>query len=65
LFNIAGYYNQLIDFLNQAVVENFIRKEHRGMIIIDDKPRRLLEKMEDYQAPKINKSEWIKNISRR
>lgn len=58
LFNLCGYYDGLSVFLDHAVNEQFIKKEHRSLLLIDDNPQRLLDKFEGYKAPpEINK--WI------
>lgn len=58
LLNICGYYDRLIAFLNHAVCQQFIKKEHFSMMITDHDPSALLEKFESWKAPKIGK--WIK-----
>ncbi len=58
LLNICGYYDPLIEFLNHAVSQQFIRKEHVSMILTDKDPSALLGKLESWQAPKIGK--WMK-----
>lgn len=57
LLNIYGYYDRLIGFLDHAVHERFMRKEHKAMILVDTKAEDLLLQFEKYQAPKIEK--WI------
>ncbi|MCP4475724.1 MAG: TIGR00730 family Rossman fold protein [Gammaproteobacteria bacterium] len=42
ILNSNGYYDDMIQFLNHATGEGFIRAEHRKMIIIDDCPQQLL-----------------------
>jgi uncharacterized protein (TIGR00730 family) len=57
LLNVAGYFDGLLTFLDQAVGEQFLRREHRAMVLVDDDPERLLDRYEVYRAPDVPK--WI------
>ena len=57
LLNVCGYYDRLVDFLNHSVAERFIRREHRSMILVADTPTALLQKLQEYRAPIVEK--WI------
>lgn len=57
LLNVAGYYDRLMDFIDHAVGERFIRAGHRDMIVVDDDPARLLARLEDWTLPEISK--WM------
>ena len=63
LLNVKQYYNQLIDFLDHAVAEEFVESDHRSMIIIDENPKRLLQKFESYHPPMIDKAKWVLQLS--
>ena len=54
---MAGYFDGLLTFLDQAVGEQFLRREHRAMVLVDDEPERLLDRCTTYRAPEIQK--WI------
>jgi predicted Rossmann-fold nucleotide-binding protein len=41
--NVAGYYNKLLDFLDYAVQEGFIKTQYRGLIMVADEPECLLD----------------------
>lgn len=58
LLNIAGYFDPLLSFLDRAVEEKFVREVHRSMVIVEDDPRRLLQRFESYEPPRVVK--WIK-----
>src|SRR3546814_9774269 len=51
LLNIAGYYDQLAGFLDNAVQESFMRAEHRAMLVVESRPAALLERSAAYQPP--------------
>lgn len=57
LLNIAGFYDRLVDFLDHAVDERFIRAEHRGMIVVETDPQRLLEGLQNWTMPEVSK--WM------
>ena len=50
LYNVNGYYDKLIDFLNHAMGEGFLYPEQEDMLIISDDPSDLLDQMAAYQA---------------
>jgi uncharacterized protein (TIGR00730 family) len=47
LFNPAGYYQPLIEFLDYAVTEDFLKSKHRALLIVDDQPEDLLDRMDE------------------
>ena len=53
LFNIDGYFNDLIRFVNRVNENGFISDTHRQMMIVDDNEEQLLQKMINYVAPPI------------
>jgi len=59
LLNVNGYYNNLIKFLDHSVNENFIKPEHREMILVDNDPETMLTQLQNYIPPKFDKTDWI------
>lgn len=57
LLNAAGYYDDLLDFLDKAVREGFVRTEHRRMILSSPDTDELLDGMLAYQPPHVAK--WL------
>jgi uncharacterized protein (TIGR00730 family) len=57
LLNIAGYFDPLLEFLDRAVAEKFVRDVHRSMVIVEIEPQALLRRFESYVAPKVVK--WV------
>jgi uncharacterized protein (TIGR00730 family) len=45
LLNVAGYFDELIKFLDHAVAEGFLAEEHRAAILVESDPKRLLKRM--------------------
>ncbi len=58
LLNVAGYFDHLFRFLENAIEEHFVRDAYRGMLLMDDDPATLLDRFADYRAPRVRK--WIK-----
>ena len=48
ILNVAGYFDRLIEFLDHAVKEGFLKQEHREMIVVESDPRKLLERRKEY-----------------
>jgi uncharacterized protein (TIGR00730 family) len=46
LLNAAGYYQPLIDFLDHAVAEDFLTPKHRSLLLVENEPEKLLERIE-------------------
>lgn len=59
LLNVNGYYNNLIKFLDHSVNENFIKPEHREMILVNNDPEAMLTQLQNYIPPKVDKADWI------
>jgi hypothetical protein len=57
LLNIASYYDPLFAFLDQAVRQQFVKEEHRPMIMMEEDAITLLDRFSSYQAPRVKK--WL------
>ena len=57
LLNVAGYFDPLLEFLDRAVAEKFVREVHRNMVIVESDPAELLARFESYEPPRVVK--WI------
>lgn len=60
LYNVNGFYDDIIRFIDHAANEGFVRKEHAQGLIISDDPEYLLKKMEQYQPVDVTK--WVVEI---
>ena len=58
LLNVAGYYDGLGTFLDHATEEEFLRPNHRQMLIVESEPVALLNRMAAYQPPQ--SKQWVK-----
>ncbi len=50
MLNTAGYFRPLIDFLNHAVIEDFIRPKHRALLIVENEPEILMDRVDAFIA---------------
>jgi uncharacterized protein (TIGR00730 family) len=57
ILNTAGFYDALLAMFDHATDEGFIRPDHRGMLIVESEPEPLLDRMQEYRAPVLEK--WI------
>jgi len=57
LLNVAGYFDPLLEFLDRAVAEKFVREVHRKMVVVESDPATLLARFEAYEPPRVVK--WI------
>jgi uncharacterized protein (TIGR00730 family) len=57
LLNVEGYFDQLLGLLRHGCKERFIRREYLEMVICDTEPNRLLDAMEAYRSPLVEK--WM------
>jgi len=48
LLNAGGYYRPLINFLDHAVAEDFLKPKHRSLLLIDEEPEKLLDRLEAF-----------------
>jgi uncharacterized protein (TIGR00730 family) len=58
LLNVEGYYHDLADFLDHAVGERFVRDEHRDMLIVEEDPARMLERLQGFDPATLT-PKWI------
>jgi uncharacterized protein (TIGR00730 family) len=57
LLNAAGFYDKLVAFLDAASDAQFLKAEHRAMLVVETDPDRLIDRFDAYDAPTVAK--WI------
>jgi len=57
VLNVEGYYAPLLELFDGAVREGFLREENRRLVLDDEHPARLLDKMAEFEAAAVDK--WI------
>ena len=55
--DVNGFYAPLMQFLDRAVTERFVRAPHRDIAIIESDPEMLLRRFDTFRPPKVEK--WI------
>ena len=61
LLNVAGYFDPLLTFLEHAVLEGFVRSEHRALLRVADRADGLLTALDTHVLPLTPK--WIDSRS--
>lgn len=50
LINVNGYFDSLLSFLDNAVSNGFLRREHRNMLLVEPSPEGLLTRMASFRG---------------
>lgn len=58
IFNVAGFYDGLLAFLDGTAREGFMKQLHRDMLIVEDAVPALLGRLRTYAPPQVGK--WIR-----
>jgi len=61
ILNIDGYYDRLIDFINNSVEQEFVNKNNLDMIVIDKDAKSLIVKMKDFKPVKVRR--WMESVN--
>ena len=62
LYNVSGYYDQLLAFLDHSVDQRFVKPEHHLNLIAESDEKVLLEKIINYNPVKVDGGKWIKEL---
>jgi uncharacterized protein (TIGR00730 family) len=55
LLNVGGYFDRLLGFLDHTVSQQFVKQQHRDMILVDTSPAALLDRLRGYRPPDAEK----------
>ncbi len=55
VFNVGGYFDGLLRFLEHGVTEGFLAASHRDLLLDDTEPARLLDRLAAFEAPAVDK----------
>jgi uncharacterized protein (TIGR00730 family) len=58
LLNVEGYFDGLTGFLEHAVAERFLRDDHREMLIVEEEPAQMLQRLENFDPASLT-PKWI------
>jgi len=48
LLNVSGYYDCLIEFIDHAVAQDFIKPKDRALLMVESEPGKLLDRFEQF-----------------
>jgi len=57
LLNVSHYFDPMLSFLDHMLEERFVRPEHRSLILTEVDPANLLDLMEQFHSPVLDK--WM------
>ena len=57
LLNVEGYYDLLIGFLDHVAAEQFFKKDHHALLLVETNPDVLLDRYATYQSPELK--HWL------
>jgi cytokinin riboside 5'-monophosphate phosphoribohydrolase len=57
LLNTAGYYDPLVRLIDHSIDTGFIRPEHRDLIVVEERPAELLDRLATHRMPSVRK--WL------
>jgi uncharacterized protein (TIGR00730 family) len=63
LLNIENYWNGMLEFLDHAVREQFVRPENRNLVLVASTPEEMLNKLVDW-APPAHIEKWLDEAKR-
>ncbi len=55
LLNVAGYFDKLLGFFDHATTTGLLRAPHRQMLLVGESAADVLEKVDRYSAPTVEK----------
>jgi uncharacterized protein (TIGR00730 family) len=58
LLDVDGYFAGIVDFLDHAVRERFVREQHRDMLVVERDPRALIDRLREFE-PQVVRPKWI------
>jgi uncharacterized protein (TIGR00730 family) len=62
LLNVKGYFDHLIRFIDHAVEQEFIDVANRALLLVDDSPEALLDKLASWKPPAVDKAAWAARL---
>jgi hypothetical protein len=58
LLNLAGYFEALLNMIERAIVDGFIRAEHRQLTVVASEPAALLDALASHTPPPVHP--WLR-----
>ncbi|MEX0703075.1 MAG: TIGR00730 family Rossman fold protein [Planctomycetales bacterium] len=57
LLNVAGYFDPLVRLIDHAIQEGFIKPAHRGLLVVEERPEALLDRLATHELPPVPR--WL------
>jgi uncharacterized protein (TIGR00730 family) len=57
LLNVGGYFDPLVELVDHAIRAGFVVPEHRELIVVENEPAALLDKLSTHQMPAVRR--WL------
>ena len=57
ILNVGGFFDPLLAFIDRVHAQGFLRREHREMLVVADRPDALLQSLSNWRPPTLQK--WI------
>jgi uncharacterized protein (TIGR00730 family) len=51
LLNVEGYFDPLLELIDHAVAEQFVRPQHRELLVVSSDPEELIRLLPEYEPP--------------
>ncbi len=48
LLNTGGYFNTLLQFIDETIEKKFVKKEYRSLFLVEEQPQDLLDRMQSF-----------------
>ena len=58
VLNISGFFDQFLSFADHMVNEGFLSSKHRDMLLVEEEPAKLVERLKNYRSEYCDK--WNK-----
>ncbi len=62
LLDVDGYFSRLVEFLDHVTAEGFIKEVHRRLVVVEERPDRLLDEMRAFEPPPLPR--WLTEAER-
>jgi uncharacterized protein (TIGR00730 family) len=62
LLDIDGYFSRLVEFLDHVTAEGFVKEVHRRLVVVEEHPEHLLDKMRAFEPPPLPR--WLTESDR-
>jgi hypothetical protein len=59
MLNVRGFFDPLLAWIDHALTEGFLRIKHRDLLMVDDDPARLIERLVSAPEP-VAVTKWVR-----